>query len=107
DGVGNRVRVVVGGIDAPGIARTVMRGMADAVERRVAHVDVWRRYVDSRPQDVYAIRKLARLHLSHERQVLFGRPVTVGAFAPGLGQRPAIFAGLVGRQAVHVREAVD
>ena len=59
DRVRDRMRVVVGRIDAPGVAGAVMRRVSDAVQRRVPHVDVRRRHVDLRAQHVRAVGKLA------------------------------------------------
>ena len=43
----------------PGVAGAVMRSVPDAVERRIAHVDVRRRHVDLRAQHVRAVGELA------------------------------------------------
>ena len=106
DRVRDRVRVVVGRIDAPGVAGAVMRRVPDAVERRIAHVDVGRRHVDLRAQHVRAVGKLARAHPPEQVEVLLDRPVAIRAVAARLGQRAAILADLVGRQAVDVGLAV-
>ena len=78
----------------------------DAVERRVAHVDVGRRHVDLRPQRVGAVLELARAHPPEQIEVLRDRPVAVRALAPGLGQRAAVLAHFVGRQVVDVGQAL-
>ena len=102
DRVRDRVRVVVGRVDAPGVAGAVMRGLPDPVQRRIAHVDVGRRHVDRRAQHVRAVGELAGAHAPEHVQVLGHRPRAMRAVAPGLGQRAAVLADLVGRQAVHV-----
>jgi hypothetical protein len=57
--IGDRVRVVVGGVQAPLAAGLMMdHAMADAVEHRIAQVDVRRGHVDLRPQRARAVREL-------------------------------------------------
>ncbi len=106
DRVRQRMRVVVGRIDAPGVAGAVMRRVADAVQRRVAHVDVRRRHVDLRAQHVRAVGKLARAHPVEQVEVLRHRPVAIRAVGARFRQRPAVRADLVGAETVHVRLAV-
>ncbi len=60
EGVGQGMREIVHRVDAPRIARAVMRRMADAVERRIPHVQIRRRHVDLRAQHVRPVRKLSR-----------------------------------------------
>jgi hypothetical protein len=50
-----RVRVVVHRVDAPGVAGAVVVRVADAVDHRIAQVDVGRRHVDLQPQHVRAV----------------------------------------------------
>ena len=85
DGIGERVRVVVHRIDAPRVAGAVVRRVADAVEHRVAHVDVRRGHVDLRAQHVRAVGELPRAHAPEEIEVLRGRAVAVRRLLPRLG----------------------
>jgi hypothetical protein len=98
----DRVRVGVHGIDAPPVARAVVRGLADAVDRRIAQVDVGRGHVDLRAQDVLAFRVPAVAHEAEELQALVRAALAVWAVFPGLGQGAAQRAHLLRRQAVHV-----
>ena len=102
----DRVRLpvspVVHGIDAPRVARALMRGLADAVHHRVAQVDVAGGHVDLRAQGPGAVVELAHPHAVQEIQVLLDRAVAVRALAPRLGQRAAILGHLLGREVVHV-----
>ena len=75
--VRQRMREVVHRIDAPGVARPMMRGVPDAIERRVAHVEIRRRHVDLRAQDVRAVFELARAHPGEEVEVLRDRAIAV------------------------------
>ena len=103
DRVRDRVRVVVGRIDAPRIAGAMMRRMANAVERRIAHVDVRRRHVDSGAQHVCAVGKLSGAHPPEQVEVLLRTPLAIWTVPSWLGERTAVVANLVGRQAVDVR----
>jgi hypothetical protein len=60
--VRDRMRVVVHRVDRPRIARPVVVRAPDAVQDRVAHVDVRRRHIDLRAQHSGAIGKLAGAH---------------------------------------------
>ena len=100
--VGLAVGAVVGRIDAPLVARAVVRGVQDAVHDRVAHVEVGRGHVDLRPQRARAVGKLAGPHPPEQVEVLLDRAVAVGAVAARLGERAAVLADLVGRQVADV-----
>ena len=93
----DRMRVVVHRIDAPRVAGAVMVRVPDAVQHRIAHVDVRRRHVDLRAQHVRAVRELARAHAAEQIEVL-RRPARsrYGLSLPGFGQRAAVLAHLVG-----------
>ena len=73
----DRVRLAVGEvvarIDAPGVAGARMGGVQDAVEHRIAQVDVARRHVDLGAQHAGAVRKLAGAHAAEEIEVLLDR----------------------------------
>ena len=104
--VGLAVREVVHRIDAPLVAGAVVMRMADAVDHRVAQVDVGRGHVDLAPQHVRAVGKLAVAHAAEEIEVLRDGPVAPGRILAGLGQRAAELAHLVGAQLVDVGQAV-
>ena len=106
DRIRQGMREIVHWIHAPGITGAVMRRMPDAIERRVAHVDVRRRHVDFCPQDVCAIGELTRAHAPKQLEVLGHGPVAVGAVPAWFGQRAAVLANLVGAQAVDIRLAL-
>ena len=71
--VRRRMREVVHRIDAPRVAGAMVMRAADAVEHRVAHVDVRRRHVDLRAQHVRAVRELAGAHAREQVEVLLDR----------------------------------
>ena len=77
----DRMREGVHRIDAPAVAGVVVGRAADAVERRVAQVDVRARHVDLRAQHRGAVGVLAVPHLAQARQVLVRRAVAERAVA--------------------------
>src|SRR5450759_4031430 len=96
------MRVVVHRVDAPGIARSVMRGLADAEERGIAQVDVGRCHVDLRAQGAGAVRKLAAAHPPEKVHSLGNLAVAPRAVAARLRKRAAIRAHVVGREVADV-----
>ena len=96
------VGVVVGRVDAPRVARAMVRGAEDAVHYRVAEVDVGRGHVDLRPQGPRAVGELAGPHAAEEVEVLRDRAIAIGAVAAGRGERAAVLADLVGREVADV-----
>ena len=71
----DRMRVGVHRVDLPRVAGHVVLGKADAVDRRVAHVDVGRAHVDLGAQDHAAFGVLAGAHLAEQLAAIpsFGR----------------------------------
>jgi hypothetical protein len=98
----DRVRVRVHRVDHPPVAGHVVLGEADAVNGRVAQVDVGRRHVDLGAQDHAAFRVGACTHLAEQAQVFLDRPVAVRRVAAGRGQRAARLAHLLGGLLVDV-----
>ena len=86
-GVADAVGEVVGWVNHPSLADVVMGGVANAVQHGVAHVQVWRGHVDSGPQHVGAVGKLAGPHASEQIEVFINRAIAVRAVGAGLGQR--------------------
>ena len=74
----DRMREVVHREDAPFRALAVMVDVADAVNDRIAHVEIAAGKVDLRAQGHLPFGDLAVLHLLEQRQVLLDRPVAVG-----------------------------
>ena len=96
------VREIIGRVDAPCRAGARVRGMQDAVEHRVAQIDVARGHVDLGAQHPGAVRELARAHAAEQVEVLGRAAVAVGAVAAGLGQGAARGAHLLGRLVVDI-----
>ena len=104
DRVREGVRVVVHRVDAPPVLRSMVRHVADPVERRVAHVHVGRRHVDLRPEDACPIGELAGAHPAEQVQVLLHGSVAVRAVPARLGQGAAVSPDVLGREVVDVGE---
>ena len=102
NGVFNRMREGVQRIDAPSIARAVVRNMADAVNHRVAQVEVGALHVDFRPQHMRALGKFARLHAQEQIHVFFRAAAAERTILAGLGQRATAGADFVCRLRVHI-----
>ncbi len=102
DCIRKRVGKVVHGVDAPVFARARVGGFHDAVNHRVAHVDVAGRHVDLGPQHLGAVRKFAVLHTGEEIEILFDAAPAIGAVLAGLSQRAAIGADFLGVQIVEL-----
>ena len=90
--------VVVGRIDAPLRFRLMMIGVADAVQDRIAHVDVRRGHVDFRAQAQLSVPELPGAHTREQLEAFFRLAVAPGAVGSRLGQRAAILSGLFGAQ---------
>ena len=89
-GVLNGVGEVVHGVDAPLVPLAVVVGKVDAVEHRVAHVEVAAGQVDLGPEGHGAFGKLPRPHPAEQVQGLLHGPIPVGrggrhADAPPVG----------------------
>ena len=78
------------------------RGVEDAVEHRVAQVDVARFHVDPGAQHARPLVERARPHPTQEVEVFGGRAVAPGTFGSGFGQRPPHRADLVGARIVDI-----
>ena len=90
-----RVGEVVHREDTPLCALTVMLDISDAVQHRIAHVEVAACEVDLGAQGVAAFLKFAVLHPLKEVEVLLDRPVAPGADGGVRGVAP-VFAELLG-----------
>ena len=84
-----------------------MLGVADAVQHRVAHIEVGGGHVDFGAQDVLTVGKLAGPHPAEQVQVFFGGAVAPGTFPSRLRQSAPVLADFVGGETVHVGVAVQ
>src|SRR5690606_27014796 len=96
------VRVGVHGVDAPLVAGVVVLGVLDAVDGRVAQVDVGAGHVDPGAQHHGAVGVLTALHFAEARQVVGGAAAAEGAVHAGLAEVAPVGTHLLGRLLVHV-----
>jgi len=98
----DRVRIGVHRVEAPLVTRVVVRGALDAIDGRVAQVDVARRHVDFRPQHVRAVGELAGLHAPEQVEVFGDATIAIRTGLARLGERAAIGAHLVRRLRIDI-----
>ena len=103
-GVGDAVRVIVERIDAPFATGTVVRGVADPVNRGIAHVDVGTLEIDLQPQHMRAIGEFALLHPLEQVKVLLDAALAIAARTPRLGQCAAQVSHFLRSRTVDVSE---
>ncbi len=102
NGIGLPMGIVVHRVEAPLVAGTMMFGVQNAVEHRVAHDEVFGRHVDLRPQHVRAVGELSRFHPFEKIEILLDRPIAIRAVLPRLSERAAVLADLIGGEAAHI-----
>ena len=101
----DRMREIVHRIHAPLVAEMVVRHVADAVDDRIAEMDVGRCHVDLGPEAPFAVGVLAVAHLVEDAQVAFGIRVARGGRPAGALRHAAIFLPFVLREVAAVRLA--
>ena len=101
----NRVSKVVHRIDAPLVALAVMVHVADAVDDRVAHVEVAGGKVNLCAQRLGPLRELAVFHALKKIEVFFDRTVAVRRDR-GLSDVAAILAELLRRQIADIGKSL-
>ena len=106
DGVRLPVSEVVHRVDDPVVAGAVVGRLEDAVQHRVAQVQVGRGHVDFGPQHAAALVELPGPHPLEQVKVLAYGALAVGAFPPRLGQGAAVLADFVKGEVVHVGPAL-
>lgn len=87
--VADGVRKVVHGIDAPRIARAVMRRVQDAVDDGIAHIQIGRTHVDLGSQAFFAVGVFSLSHFRKEAQIFLRGTASVRALFARFGQRAA------------------
>ena len=80
---------VVGGVDAPGVPRAVMVGMADAVHDGVTQLPVGVRHVDAGAQHLHSVAVLASTHTIEQVEVDFDAAIAKRAVGARLPDGPA------------------
>ena len=83
----NAMGEVVHGIYAPSIAGALVRGVSNAVNHRITHIQIWRGHIDFQARDMGPVRKFSSPHASEQVQILCYQTITVRAVFTGLSQR--------------------
>ncbi len=96
------VRPVIGRIDAPFVAGTMMGRPQNPIHDRVTKIHVGRRHVDLGTQRSRAVGEFTVTHPAEQIQIFFDAAVTIGAVATRFGQRAAVLACFVTRQIANV-----
>ena len=96
------VREIVGGIDHPGVARLVMRHLADTVEDRITQVDIGCAHIDSCAQHLRACIELPGAHAGEQVEILLDTALPIRAVPAWLGECPAVLPRLIGVEIAHV-----
>src|SRR5690606_39319077 len=89
-------------VDAPLVARAVMRDLADPVHDRIAQLEALALHVDLGAEDVLPFLELARAHAAEEVEVLLDAPIAIGARDARLVEIAAVLADLLEALAVDV-----
>jgi hypothetical protein len=98
DRIGLPVREIVHRINAPSVPGAMVRRVQDAIEHRIAHIQIGRSHVDLGPQRARAVGEFAGPHPPKQFEILRRRALAVGAVLARRGERAAIFAHLLGVQ---------
>lgn len=94
DRIRQRMRKIVRWVDTPGITCAVMMHAADAVQYRVAHIDVAAGHIDLGAKCAAAIGKLAGAHATKQIEIFVYAAIAEGARASRLCERAAVGAYL-------------
>ena len=100
------MRKIIQWVNTPLVALPVMVRAHNAVDRRVAQIEVGRRHIDFGAQGAAAIRELPVFHALEQIEVFLRRAAAVRAFAARLCQRATVFAHFIGRQIADIGLAV-
>ena len=92
----DRVRIGVHRIDAPGVAGAMVLGAFDAVDRRVAQIDVGRGHIDLRAQYQCTVGMFAVAHFAEQREGFFAWAVAPRAVFARFFECAAVDAHFLG-----------
>ena len=92
------VREIVHRVDTPLVTGAVMLRFADAIQHRIAHVQVRRGHVDLRPQHPRAVLEFSVPHTLEQLEIFLRRPIAVRTVFAGASRGAAMLGDLVQRQ---------
>ena len=95
--------IVIHRVDLPCSAGTMVMGITNAEDDRVAHVQVRRGHIDFGTDDILAVSKFTLFHPFKQGNTLAGGSIPPGTGSARFCQGAAIFAHLLGVQFVDVR----
>ena len=101
----DRMRKGVHRVDAPLVARVVMGGAADAVQRRVAQIDIRGSHVDLGAQHHRAVGMQAVAHLAQAGQIVLRAAAAEWAVHAGRGEVAATGAHFLGGLLIDISQA--
>ena len=101
----NGMGKVVHGIDAPLVPLTVVVHMADAIDDRVAHIEVAGRQVDLCPEGIAVVLKFSGAHSGKQVQAFLHGSVAVGGNCGGIQVAPVLLE-LLRRQLADVGQSL-
>ncbi len=102
DGIRLAMGEVIARINAPGCAGARMARVQNAIEHRIAQIDVAGGHIDLGPQHPRPVREFARPHAAEEIEVFLGGSIAPGTIASRLGQGAAGDAHLLLRLVVDI-----
>ena len=102
EGIGQRMGEVVHGINHPLVTGLMMHFLADAIENRIAQIQVGALHVDFGTQYSSPLVQLTAAHLLEQGQILFHAALAIGAWLARRGEITAVLGDLLRAQAVHV-----
>ena len=91
------VREIVHRVDTPLVTGAVMLRFADAIQHRIAHVQVRRGHIDLRPQHPRAVLEFADPHTLEQLEIFLRRPIAVRTVFAGASRGAAMLGDLVQR----------
>ena len=96
-GIAYGVREIVHRVNAPFVARSVVRRAEHSVNYGVAHIYVRRSHIDFGAERLFAVLEFAVLHPLEKPKVFFYASVSPRAFFTGFGKRSAVSRNLFRR----------
>ena len=96
------MRKIVHRIDAPFVASALMTDVANAVQRRITKIDIWRTHVDLRSENMFTVSKLTLAHTAKQVEVFLDATVPMRAVLARFFQRTAKLTNFFRTQAVNI-----
>ena len=95
DRIALAVRPIVHRVNAPSVTGSMVMSVHDAIENRIAKIQVGRRHIDLGPQCFGSVWEFPFFHSGKEVQILFDRTIAIWAIATWLRQSSSVLAHLI------------